>query len=469
MKKSRLSLVLYALTTKERKHFRKFLTSPFHNQRDEIRELYEILLVEEDTDELAKEHVWQKLNPGTPYKDARMRHIMSELLELVNDFLAWTSITSNPDRKQLEVSREYLSRGLDKQFLVNWNKRGAQKAGRLHQVDNALLDFEWAQLMAGLGPSIGRKQQEDISRHFEGLDEWIALQKLRQAMSFVSHQQLFESGSTSKIRFWEGIQSDITPEWRSQVPLLELFEAAYLLLEQQDERTFFELQQLLETHGPGIHPTELRTLYLIAINYCVKQLNSGKDRYLSILYQIYLNGLEASWLLEKGELSPWTYKNIVSVGLKLKHYDQVETFIESYRKQLPVTYRDDFFQHSRAEVYFARAAYRQVLRTMLHVQIKDPITRLRNRIIRIKACYELGEIGLLESQLDSFIQLLRWEKRSAYHREHYLDFVSNMRQMIRIPPRSSEAINVFRAHLESGKSFIEKAWLMEKVDQLGAQ
>lgn len=467
MQNSRLYQVLDTFDQRERKQFRKFLESPFHNQRQEIRDLYEVLLSFSKPEERDKEALWKKLHPGQAFRYARLRHIMSELLELANDFLAWTALQSEPDRRQFQVSKQYLARGLDQLVHSNWKKRNAGKRERLFRVENALQDFEWAQLMAGLGPSFGRKQEEDISRHFEGLDEWIVLQKLRQAMSYASHQRLFESDSPfSEVRYWEGIQSEISPEWRLRFPLLELFEAATKLLALQDEASFFHLRELLDRHGPGIHPTELRTLYLIAINFCVKQLNFGQDRFTPILFDIYLNGLATSWLFEKGKLSPWTYKNIVSVGLKLERYDQIEAFIEAYRDHLPEEYRHDYSQHANAELYFAKGEYRRVLRTMRHIHLKDPITRMRYRIIQIKACYELREVSLLESQIDNFLQFLRWEKHSAYHKQHYSDFVSNIRQLIRLPPGSEKAAQAFLSHLSSSNGFIEKKWLMEKVSEM---
>lgn len=205
---------------------------------------------------------------------------------------------------------------------------------------------------------------------------------------------------------------------------------------------------------------------MIAINFCVKQLNFGNRDYLKILFALYWNGLETKWLFEKGILSPWTYKNIVSVGLKLALYDQITRFISQYREKLPLSHREDFYQHAQAELLFAKADFQQVLRTTYNVQLKDAITRLRVWIIRIKACYELREITLLEYQIENLSQLLRREKRSAYHKQHYLDFVAHMSRLIRILPNATEAIKAFSEQLDSSEAYLERKWLKDKLEEL---
>ncbi|MEM7039298.1 MAG: hypothetical protein AAF570_20150, partial [Bacteroidota bacterium] len=183
----------------------------------------------------------------------------------------------------------------------------------------------------------------------------------------------------------------------------------------------------------------------------------GAGEFLAEVYQLYKRGLDEGWLFERGQLTPWTYKNVVSAGLKLKDLDWVGEFIERYRTDLPEAAEVTFYRYCRAEFQFAKGEYRAVLRTFRFLQLKDPLTHLRARILQIKACFELGEFQLLEAQLENLRQLLRRKKELVYHREAYRNFERFLRRRMGLTP--SDDRSAYLRDLAATEIVAEREWL----------
>ena len=90
MENSQLIAVLKTFSAKEIRDFKRWLASPFHNQRKDVIQLFNYLIKNDhlnDKKYLAKEKIFKKIFPKEPYDDAKMRQTMHFLLKQVEDYI----------------------------------------------------------------------------------------------------------------------------------------------------------------------------------------------------------------------------------------------------------------------------------------------------------------------------------------------------------------------------------------------
>ena len=412
-----------------------------------------------------RESVWSVLFPEQDFRDEKMRHFLSELYALANDFLSWETIRNDKEKKRFLLGNNLLERGLEKLFEFEYRKMEKVLARKpvLNEEDH-LLHFQWAQNATSIGVGVGRGRSGEITSHYSGLDEWFMFHKLRQACSFLSRSRLFEEGlqGSEEIVLLGSILENLESHDFSSHPGLELYYTACQMLTTGKVEAYQSLRSLLDRHSSEIAEDDVRSLHMMVINFCIKQLNDGKEGFLKEIHGLYQAGLNQGWIFEQGKLSPWTFKNIVSVGLKLLAFEEVETFVLSYKSSLPQSHRYDYAHQAIAELYFSRGEFKRVLKTIRFVQIQDPITHSRLRIIRLKACYELGEWGLLETRMENFERYLRRSKHSTYHLGRYLQFNRMVRRLMGLLPGSSPEKIRLNTEIEEMADLLEKNWLLEK-------
>ena len=107
-----------------------------------------------------------------------------------------------------------------------------------------------------------------------------------------------------------------------------------------------------------------------------------------------------------------------------------------------------------------------VLELLRYVEYKDLSRKLSSKVMLINTYYELGEIEALISLLDSFRTYLgRNTQIKKDKKDRHLDLIKFLRKFIQIPSNEKESIKKLRSKIEEADNFINKSWLLEKINQ----
>lgn len=458
MKNSKLWRAFSILTSTELKQFAWFLDSPYHNRRSDTTALFQALKACRNSQlPCEKSALWNWVHPGLPWSDSEFRHLSRYLLALLEEFLA-VNQSRKSETLPISTAKIYNDRGLQ-DMASSLARKTAKKLHRSTPLSAPdLLDaFALEQILFQAHDPEKRSFTPGLQGMSDALDRWFIVQKLRLACTMSSQQKVFQAEYQLGM-LDEALELAKQRPWCEE-PLIALYERTYAMVWGQDPAAAYRQQvELLATHSELLSREEQRSLSLMSINFCIRQLNQGLGEYLPEVYLLYKRGLDERWLFENGQLSPWTYRNIVSAGLKLQDFDWVDEFIEHYRDEVPEAFRFTFYQCNRAELQLAQGRFREVLRTLRFVQIKDPLTQLRARLLLIKASHGLGEFGFLESQLENLRRLLSRKKQLAYHREAYRNFERFLRRLIALAPDADRG--AFIAELLQMEIVAEKDWLI---------
>ena len=132
-------------------------------------------------------------------------------------------------------------------------------------------------------------------------------------------------------------------------PAVSIYYYCYLALTEPESPNYFQkFESLIFEKGQLFPNDELRDLYILAINFCIKKYNAGKADYLKKQFDLYRDGFDKSYFLVSENLSHITYQNAVTIGLVMEEYKWVEEFILIYQLKLKREYQESVYSFNRA-------------------------------------------------------------------------------------------------------------------------
>lgn len=464
MPDNKLLQLLELLTPVEKQECAAFLKSPYHNRREDVRKLWELAAGgrrRAANGDFAKT-AFSQICPDQPYDDAQWRHLQSYLLGCVEAFLAQRAFEKTPLLADLHLAPVYRQKNLQK-TLEHVLRRAGERLEKMPRDGNFyhhLYQLEWERYAAT--ESQVRTKENNLAAVNRAFDIYVVANKLRLACLMESHRAVFQAEYDTSflpdlLRFAE--KSDLLG-----VPLVALYFYCYKSLTDGGEADFRAFRRELEAQSQTLPLDESRTLLLLAINYCIRRLNTGESRYVREAFDLYRIGLESNALLENGHLGRFAFKNIVALGLKLEEFEWSEKFIQRYEPFLEEKYRAAHRDYNLAKLFFAQKDYRRAMPLLARVDESDLLLNLDSRVMLLKMYYETGEHDALDALLSSFkILLLRKKKVIGYHSAHYLNTLRYIQKLTRLNFNDKKAVQSFRAEVEGNKAVIEKEWLLEMV------
>ncbi len=471
MYKSKLFDVLRYLPESELEKFATFLPAQLVCDNEDLRILYDYLLknkIWNDPQKAEKKHVFQYLFPGKPYKDLVLRKMMSDLLQKIELFMAFRDLMQKPQKIRQHALAFYRVNHLNKHF--DNHLRFLEKELEHNEIQDEEYFLDTYQLMLEYNQFVANQKSRSFPRKYQematAVDLFYVIKKLKFACSLLTHQRI--SAKEYELPLLKEIIELAQEEKYKEVAVIELYtKMVKIILREEDEMAFKDLKALLLVNASKIALKDAKELYIYAFNYCVQQANAGKIHYLEELFALYKQALQGDYMLVDNALSPWNYKNIITVGLRLKDYDWVYQFIHEYKNKIGGKEPENAYTYNLARYYFSVQNYKKVLQLLQMVEYSDVFYQLDSKALLLKAYYETDEIESLFSLMDSFKQLLRRRNSiSDHHRTNYLNLIRFVKRLCKINPRDKKKREQLRVSIEGSKQIADKNWLLEKLETM---
>lgn len=250
-------------------------------------------------------------------------------------------------------------------------------------------------------------------------------------------------------------------------PVAVYFQIYLTYIDAEDTDHYFKLMKILEKFGDDFPRNEAEFIYQAALNYCVKKLNQGSRQFLEEYFNVFVILLEKKLLLTDGELSPWHFRNIVVIALRLGKSNWTEDFIKNYKKFLPESMRDNAVSFNTAKLYFSQKRFEKVIELLRTVEYEEFTYNLNSKTMLLSTYYEMDEIEPLYSLMDSFRTYLNRHKDfSAAKRKPYLNLIKYTKMLTRITPGDKKALEKLKLEVEETKDISSLNWLKEKIAEL---
>ncbi len=466
MTSSLLIRAVLQLPSKESRALLEFVRCPLFNRREEVTRLCEHMVAhmgKPTQKPFAAERLFEAAFPGDVYDNHRLRHLMSYALDALRQYLALIEWQSDKAECHQTLVRALRNRGMDKLFDKALDKAAVQSEKR--PVRDAQHHFQQYQLHQEKLEHKARRERSsklNLQPLPDELTTFYVSEMLRHACSALMHQAV--AGQTYHMQLLDAILGVVEQGPMLETPAVAVYYHAYRMLQSPEEdQPFEQLKRLLYQHEARFEQEEMRGLYLMAINGCIRRMNSGKRAYIREAFEVYRAALERNYLTENGFLSSFTFKNIIRAGAALGEHEWTEQFIEQHRNNLHPRERDNAYRYNRAFLYFQKGDYAQAMPLLQQVDLEDPLNNLHARRMLVRSYYELDEQDALESLLQSFGAFLNRQKNLGYHQELNMNFVRFMSRLNKLSSHDKDARSALWEDVVAEKQVAEREWLMEKL------
>lgn len=470
MQNSKLYSVLSQFDKVEQNRFRKYIESPYFNRSEELIQLFELLTSEINGENhcLEKESLWEAIEPEKEYDDVRFRKYCSDLLKLVEGFLAQQLFDEDQvaqknflleavGKKQLNVLFKSTMRSAN-HFLNKFEFRNASYYYSKYEIEKNYSNMTKLDLQ--------RSSKSNIEEIVRNLDIFYIAEKLRLYYKMTARKSV--ASYDYNFLFLDQIVENIEDYDLKSIPAIAISYQMYLVNKHSEETShYFKLKDLLAKHSLSFPQEEALDLYYSAINYCIDRINEGDQIFLNELFELYQDLINKEIIFTDGELSPWTFRNIVVIALRLGNFSWAENFIKKYNNKIPEGYRENAVSFNLATLYFYKGEYSKVIQLLQTVEYEDPSYNLNSKAMLIATYYETDEIDPLYSLFESFrVYLNRNKSMPESKKRRYKRLIRFTKKLTKIIPGDQKALNKLKSELAQTKDVVSISWLKEKIAEL---
>jgi hypothetical protein len=470
MHNSHLVAILRTFRKKEVRDFRKWLNSPYHNQREDVIQLFEYLVTSEHLNKekfLHKERVYPKLFPKEPFDDAKIRQSMHFLLKATEEFLIYHELRNDEIRSRMALSSVYRKRKLERAFQKTIKSVESLQTKAPHRDEHFLRNEYLIQLEKyNFTERKKRTMDNNLQEMSDALDITFLADKLRQTCLMYAHQAVYKA--RYKIGLLEETITYIENHNLLEYPAIAIYYYGYKMrVDKEDNQAhFLNLRKTMEEYSSLFTHSELRDIYLMAINYCINEINRGIAEMRIELFNLYRNGMENMVFIENGELSRFTFRNIINLSTTLNELEWANHFTNQYQQYLAPQFREEFVRFATAKLHFANGEYKAAMRIIATMDFDDILTNLYSKGMLIIMYYEEEEIDALESLLDSMRVYMRRKEVIGTHQLIYTNLITYTRKLIRVNPFDKKQVEKLKTEINEVKALPEKQWFLKQVDKL---
>ena len=472
MREGKLYQSIIQLTGHELNRLQRFLQSPYFNRNESIIKLFEWIKEDLKIEPIApfsKKTVWARcVGPEELYNDGRFRKMQSDLLKLVEEYYAQEVFESNPIHKaKYLLDAIYYRRLEDLQTSTLKTAKQLSEEQKLKPASFYYYRYEIEQSTYNLTRlQTERSTKSNIEEIAENLDRFYLAEKLRYYCTILNHQHLADLNY--KMLFIDEIIDHVESNDYSDTPPIIIYHQILLSYKEPNERKHYEsIKKLIEKHIHLFPETEIKEILDSALNYCIKKMNAGEAEFVREAFSLYQEWLERGLLQVRGNLDPFHFKNIVTIGLRLNEFDWIENFIHGFNQYLEERFRENAVTFNLAQLYFYRKNYLKVIQLLSKVEYDDMTYNLNSKTLLMASYYELDEIEALGSLLDTFrVYLNRNKELPTTRRKHYLNTISIVRKLAKIIHGDDKEIEKLEKEVESTQGVVSKNWILEKLAAL---
>lgn len=476
MQDSKLLYALSHLNVYELNRFKKFITSPYFNSNEKVSALFMEIekYLKKDRKVPSKEKLFKIIYGNEPYNDNRFRKLSTDLLSLFEEFLANEKFQSRKLSKVNFLLANLSERRIDKLYnsILNKSKRYSEqsfsKTSEFYYEQFSLQKNIFTLTSEFERKAKSKKELSDfnIPEISYNLDLFYIIEKLRYMCTVLSYQSI--RTQKIEINFIDEIIHIIENSALLRNRVVQMYYLIYKThKEEENETHFFKLKDLIEEYLEVFPLIEAKEIFAAAFNYCVKRANKGDQKFEKQVFDLYKVALKTDVLLVDGYLSPTTFRNVTLYGLRLKEFEWVEEFLNTYKNSLNPKFAKSIISLNQALLSFYKKEFHQVIEHLISFEYDEANYALGAKSLLLATYYELDEEEALFSFLDSFrLYVDRNNKIIDRIKNSYKNLISLTRKLVRINSRDKSQVEDLKQEIINTKAVPSKQWLLEKVAEL---
>ncbi len=462
MYNSTLIQLFKSLDRTDRKQLRKFVRSPFFNTREDIIALFDYIDKHLDTGgapKMAKEKVFSHIYKKQAYDVDAFYYPMSALTQLILKYLAINELENDTPQYNHFLNKGLRQRGADKIYdktlsdakkqVENQPLRNSQYHFQSYRIRSE--EFEARHRLKRSGDFELQEMTNDF--HFYTIAEVLKL-----AYGLSAHQ------SISKKSYQQPLLSSVLDIAENHLNIPAIAAHFYAFKTQKGEDTeggYFQKLKTEFTENQKLFTIpELRDLLTVAINYSIRQQNTGDKSYTREAMLLYRWGFDNQIFFDNGVLSPYDYRNTMLLALKIEEFDWAKKFLNDFKPFLPEKERDNIYKYNLAIFHLRKNDYNTAMILLQEVNPKETLLNLDARRLLARIYYDMKEMSALESHIESSKVYLHRKKDIGYQKEAYSNFFRFLEKIYRTNLSVQSVREELKKEITETKLLVEKEWLL---------
>ncbi len=381
------------------------------------------------------------------YDDKKLRYLMSEGLSILHNHIINTQLKRDRHQRNLLLIKGLKYYGISEELHRTTNNALKKIDSEAHQ--NAEYHYYKYQFQKqAIQNQFGNKRRGELN-----------LEVLHTALSNF-YKTEFELSQLTTITHQVHNPSDKKANRSSQeAKSIIIYRLLKELLSNPNSKQYVELKPLIKdlTIFP---PQEHREILLHLINYCIKQINKQEKRYVEECYDWYMWGLSEGILLDKGYVSKYTFKNIITLCLKSEEKYKADDALNNLAIYLPTANAEKILNYNKARIYFTKKEYEQSMGLLRTIEYDDLLDELDGRRMLMRIYFEKKEWIVLDSFLVSFEAFIRRQKSLGYHKDFYLNLVKYVKRAMGLHRMKPETKKKLIHNIKANDQVNDKQWLL---------
>lgn len=471
LQRNKLYQALMAMGDDARKRLLRALLAPHFNQSKMLYQLCKHLVdvASREAEGFDRNEVWKKMYGSTPYNDVRFRKNCSDLLKLLEHFLALETLQDSEENLAMATLDYVVQHRIEPLYQSTLRQaRNMLESQQYRTVDSYyksyVVERQYYKMMNFDVKLDVRANLEEISKN---LDVFYWIEKLKLYSSVLSQRR------TGTHQYQLDFVSEIV-QYLGQYPVetapeLAVYYYAFQTLYEPDEVShYYKLRHLLDQYGSSMPQAEAIELFDSALHYCTGKLNKGSREFLEEYFNLFELAVYKTVFVVQGELAPWRLNNAVGVALRLGKLEWAEQFIEMHKQFLPTDTRNNTYTFNLARVYRYQKKFQKVLALLRNLEYEDIGYNLISKAMLTITYYELEEYDALESLLESFRAFLNRHKNIPQQtRKIYANLIKYTRRIMRLAPSDKKEIEALELEIQRERMHtVNHEWLLEKLAEL---
>lgn len=478
MQETKVVRQITAMDGRERERLRQFVRSPYFNRHKGTSLLLDFVLKElgktrPKLEEARAQDAVKGSGTGQSLSD-----LQSALMKLVNQFLAVEQLGEESFRQEVLTLKR--TKDLHRfSLLGNRGKRLETKVSKhkYRDADTHLAAYEWKSINGYLQGATNRTDTREMEAMLNHLDRFYMVEKLRHACQLTANMLIMNTHY--EFLFLEPVLEYLKTEEGEALlsgdkePSIDCYYHILMSLRDPDKEQHYE--RMLHYLNAGFERLPLdhqKDVYGFAGNYCIQRIRSGHADYRGELMDLYRRGIDIGIIYDKGEISEYDYKNIVTLGSANKEFEWTGHFIEENRERLPAAQRDNAYALNKANYLYALDRLDEAARLLVRVTDSDIVYHLARVVLEIRIAYDQQDQEYALNLLETFrLYVRRSRKMSTKDKRSYINYTRFTKQLVNLKHQEDyldkgtygKRMEGLAQSVKAADLVVERGWLLREA------
>lgn len=485
MNNSAIVKIISAFKKHEVREFTRFVNSPFFNGRKDTVKFWGVIkkyYPDFSGKNFNAEYIFQSIFPEKKFEIAEIRRLSSYTLKLAEQYLAYKGLKNDPFYLDISLSIQYSERGLysrsQKQLEITDRKHSAAKGDyEFYFWKRYLIERHKNSLYSYTGND--HLASEAIITRTDMFSYHTAAVICRSLKSLYINEKNFNTDYTNS-DFYRlvkniGLDNFINSLAERNPDFYTVLAAEYYqtmaLIEPGNENYYLKFKEVLNGNLQMFTHLERINFYSVFEAVCTLKIENGEDGYADDLFEVYKRMLaEGLYSYQPGgEFILRIFRNIVHMAILVKQYDWLDMFIKDYSFKLPAESKRNMQNLADALLYFERGKFELSLDKLNQINYELFHFKIDIKNLQLKLYYELGYHEELISAADTYRHFIM-NNRFISNRYKVLcsGFVNYLTKInkLRTDEFRSDNCEFIRNEIESSGGYLNKQWLLDKVNEI---